>query len=176
MPASTSPDTALLLLVVVLCCWGLWPTLRGACGAPVASFAALNIASQAASAFTCRAIIGGPSASVADVFTALFDGHSRAWAVLLGGFMLAHGDHIGSLAMQFIPAGVAYPLYAGVSLLGGTLFNAIQVKRLSDEETPLFVGGLICIIEDFSAWLRHRTWTKQRPPTRSCGARGRSHC
>jgi len=46
--------------------------------------------------------------------------------VFAGGFLLSHGDHLGALAMQSIPAGIAYPIYGGVSLIGGTLLNVAQ--------------------------------------------------
>jgi len=86
---------------------------------------------------------------------------------MLGGFMLGHADHLGAFAMGYIPAGVAYPMYAGVfrhipyeqptlqdaffyantpagvSLVCGSMLNYIQV---APGNTPLWAGGLALII------------------------------
>jgi hypothetical protein len=67
--------------------------------------------SQLVTALAFHIVLGHKSGL--DILGDLVINDSRAWAVFLGGFLLGHGDHIGSLAMQFIPAGIAYPLYSG---------------------------------------------------------------
>ena len=48
-------------------------------------------------------------------------------ALLVGGFFLAHGDHIGATCMEFMTPGVAYGLYAITAMVVGTILNLIQV-------------------------------------------------
>lgn len=52
-----------------------------------------------------------------------FDG--RVAAVVAGGFLLGHGDHIGSAAMQYLPPSSAYMCYAGLTMGLGTLLNEL---------------------------------------------------
>ena len=49
-------------------------------------------------------------------------------AVIGGGFLLGHGDHLGAFCMQHIPPGLAFPLYAGTALLLGSLLNLVQAR------------------------------------------------
>ena len=105
VPDDSEHSTYLFILVVPLLCWGIWPTIRQFCGAPVAAFATLNICSQCATAFVYLAVLR--TASVAQLAQAVHHPSLRQCAVFFGGFLLGHADQLSSIAMSYIPAGVA---------------------------------------------------------------------
>lgn len=150
---------AMGLLFTNLCFWGFWPTLRELCGARMPSFALLNMTSQLLTSTILAASFGSSSIGNNDAawshFQRLMSGpDTRALAVVAGGFLLGHGDHLGSLAMQFIPAGVAYPLYAGISLVCGTCLNAIQVG-LGSRPSLMILGLALVLVGLFFLALGH---------------------
>lgn len=150
-----SPGAAVVLLAVTMLFWANWPLLREFCAVPMPSFALLNMGSQLATSIFLAVTVGnsclGNSASALDYLQRLLSApDARSLAVFAGGFLLGHGDHLGSLAMQFIPPGVAYPLYAGVALVCGTCLNAAQVGLGSQPLLLAFgllliLAGLVCL-------------------------------
>ena len=115
----------ILLVLGPLICWSRWPLLRSICGLPVNAFVILNISAQFAAAICWAALLGPADVVWHDLTTALAHFDGRVAAVITGGFLLAHGDHIGSVAMQRLPASHAYMLYAGFTMGMGTLLNEI---------------------------------------------------
>mmetsp|Transcript_13470 Transcript_13470/g.24775 ORF Transcript_13470/g.24775 Transcript_13470/m.24775 type:complete len:364 (-) Transcript_13470:54-1145(-) len=130
MFVAPNKEVGLCLLVAGLFCWGSWPALRRNCAVPVGAFAPINIASQFLNSILLSLTLGMISTSESNVrFTdALCDQpvDLRSGAVFLGGFLLGNGDHIGALVMEHIGS-LSYPVYAGVALVGGNLFNLLQV-------------------------------------------------
>ena len=54
----------------------------------------------------------------------------RVGAVLLGGFMLGHGDHLGALSMQYISPGVCDRTSAPVTLLTACIFHSVDCMHI----------------------------------------------
>ena len=150
MFALGSSEAGLALTLWCLVGWGLWPFLRTQCGASVPAFALLNITSQMAAAavwgLTLGTLVepdGGPSfpMELERLFRSGLD--LRDGAVFLGGFCIGHGDHISALAMQHLPGGVVYPIYAGFIVIGGGLLNYVQVQPANP---PLLFVGFVLIL------------------------------
>lgn len=161
----TSTGIALIFTFIPLPAWGLWPTLRGKCGAPVPAFAALNMSAQLIMsvfwAFTLGMISGHDetfTSAMSELFGGKFDIHCLA--VMGGGFMLGHADHLGAFAMQYISPGIAYPMYAGVALLFGSILNYIQVAPGS---TLLWALGLALVFIGVSLLAVISTLDADRP-------------
>jgi len=129
----------ILLLGVSLVCWGVWPSFRQLCGAPIAAFATLNICSQFLTATVYLLALGDPSAAA----HALQHPNLRTAAVLLGGFSLGHADQLSALAMGYLPAAVAYPLYAGISLV---LAQALNYAQTGSKEPGMLLLGLALVL------------------------------
>ena len=145
-------DSGLALVLVVWCvvAWGLWPLLRTKCAAAVPAFALLNMTTQAiASAFWGLTLGTLVAPSKGEAFTSalvrLFHErlNIRDGAVFLGGFCLGHGDHISALSMQHLPAGVVYPVYAGLIVAGGGGLNYAQAPP---SNPPLLFAGFALIL------------------------------
>lgn len=139
---------AIALLAVNLCCWGIWPRLRDLCAVPMPAFALLNISSQLLASLFWAALLGSSDvgndvSAFAEISKAFAAPNLQMMCVLAGGFLLGHGDHLGALAMQSIPAGIAYPIYGGLALVGGTLLNVWQTG-LGKHPTFLVSGLLSC--------------------------------
>jgi multidrug transporter EmrE-like cation transporter len=140
-----SSGLATVLSLWCIVAWGLWPVLRSKCGASVPAFALLNICTQAICAIVWALTLGtliqpshGPQFTE-DLDRMFRDGVSiRDGAVFLGGFCLGHGDHLSALAMEHLPGGVVYPLYAGFIVAAGGVLNYIQVQPSSP---PLMFTG-----------------------------------
>jgi len=145
-PATTG--IAIALAFIPLPSWGLWPTLRTRCGAAVPAFAALNMMAQLFMATLwglTMGMVGSTggtfTSALHDLFFGAFDIH--AVAVILGGFALGHADHLGAFAMQYIPAGVAYPMYSGTTLVTGSILNYVQVQPA---HPVLWMCGLLLVL------------------------------
>eukprot|EP01052_Picozoa_sp_SAG31_P011598 SAG31_NODE_659_length_13095_cov_4.439597_8_plen_305_part_00 len=135
---------ALLLLGISLLCWGCWPFLRQLCGAPVGGFCTLNIGAQFATSLFYLLVMWllRPDATKTAALQAVQHPTLRELAVFTGGWLLGHADHLSSIAMQYIPAGIAYPLYAGVALVLAQVLNVLQLG--SPNPSRLCVGlGLV---------------------------------
>ena len=61
-------------------------------------------------------------------------------ALLTPSPLLPVQDHLSSIAMQYIPAGIAYPLYAGVSLVVAQCFNVLQLGSADPLRLGLGLG------------------------------------
>ena len=165
---------ALLVLSVSLFCWGVWPTLRQKCGAPIAAFATLNICSQFCTAWVYFVALSSAH-SRQQMVTALTEPGLREGALVLGGFLLGHGDQLSALAMGYLPAGIAYPLYAGLSLVLAQFFNYLQTG--SEDPLMLFIGmggvalGLVFLTLTQSA-KEERPFVPRRRGASAAGAAG----
>eukprot|EP00656_Telonema_subtile_P041972 TRINITY_DN4733_c0_g1_i3.p1 TRINITY_DN4733_c0_g1~~TRINITY_DN4733_c0_g1_i3.p1 ORF type:complete len:314 (-),score=63.90 TRINITY_DN4733_c0_g1_i3:161-1102(-) len=141
----SSYGAALPLVIVCLPAWALFPTLRTKCAATVPAFAALNISGQLGAAVLWALTLGMLGASqgrfVGHLHTLELDWH--VGAVMLGGFCLGHADHMGAVSMQMIPAAVAYPIYAGVTVVGGSALNYMQAQPA---RVPYWVVGQALVL------------------------------
>jgi len=145
-----SSGIALALCVLNMLCWAFWPTLREKCVVPMPAFAFLNMTSQLLTSIVFAATLGSSGVGTDDAawqfLARALSGHdARVFAVFAGGFLLGHSDHMGSLAMQVIPAGVAYPLYAGITTVFGTCFDAAQVGLGSNPVLVLLGLALVLV-------------------------------
>lgn len=181
MLAATSTPIAMGMLVVNMLCWGSWPAVRELCGVPMPAFAFLNMLSQLITSLVFLGTIGsghtaallglGNDDSAMEHLQVLFAkplvDSTGSLAIMAGGFLLGHGDHLGSLAMQFIPASIAYPLYGGIAVCFGTLLNAAQVGFGTRPEYTLLgmagiAVGLVCLAVGQDVGTRHAQETKAR--------------
>ena len=121
-----------IVLLLPLFFWGLWPILRVLCGAPMAAFATLNMLSQFLTACTYLLLLG----SFSDAIDVLKSPNLREWAVFAGGFALGHADQLSALSMSYLPAAIAFPLYAGTCVVLAQLLNVIQ----TGSESPVLLG------------------------------------
>jgi len=145
-----SSGLATVLSLWCIVAWGLWPVLRSKCGASVPAFALLNICTQAVCATVWALTLGtlvqpshGPEFTE-DLHRMFREGVGiRDGAVFLGGFCLGHGDHLSALAMEHLPGGVVYPLYAGFIVAAGGVLNYIQVQPSSP---PLMFTGFCLVL------------------------------
>lgn len=92
-----------------------------------------------------------------DVSIALSKADYHTVSAMVGGFLLGHGDHIGSIAMQRLPASHAYMIYAGFTTATGTLLNELiepvaSPSRLVSGVVLVFLGilalGLRVVVEE----------------------------
>jgi len=113
----------LLLLGVPVIGWGLWPLFRTNCGAPVLTFAPINILSQFCTACVYALFFEGPY-RIYDTFKK-FD--VRVGFAVLGGFLLGHGDHCSAMGMRFLRPGLTLALVSIVNVVLTCVFNYIQV-------------------------------------------------
>jgi len=150
MLLTTTKGNALPVLMACIPAWGLWPTWRSRCDAPVPAFAPLNATTQFLMSLLWGFTLGmiqtsNNEAQYTDDMKQLFDGafDIRVAAVLLGGFMLGHGDHLGALSMQYMSAGVAYPMYAGLTVIGG---SALNYPQSTPNNVPLWTCGLVLVL------------------------------
>mmetsp|Transcript_50833 Transcript_50833/g.115624 ORF Transcript_50833/g.115624 Transcript_50833/m.115624 type:complete len:348 (-) Transcript_50833:82-1125(-) len=126
-------------LCVPLLGWGLWPAFRSRCGAPTPGFALLNLSTQFVTMLILCSTAGAAGPHGQFWHTHLWTADWSTVATWLGGFLVAHGDHIAAVAMRFIPPGVAFPLYTGTGLVLGSSLNYLQV---GSPNTPVFLIGL----------------------------------
>jgi len=150
MLVTTTKGNALPVLMACIPAWGLWPTWRSRCDAPVPAFAPLNAGTQFLMSVVWGLTLGmivmpSNETQYTSELKQLFDGEFdiRVGAVLLGGFMLGHGDHLGALSMQYISPGVAYPMYAGLTVIGGSALNYPQAEP---NNVPLWACGLALVL------------------------------
>jgi multidrug transporter EmrE-like cation transporter len=131
-----------------LLCWGSWPALRRKCEVSVGAFAPINICSQLFTSVLFAMTLGMLHTSQSDIsFIEALSAQPidlQAGAVFLGGFLLGHGDHLGALAMEHIDVGIAYPVYAGCSLVGGNLLNVMQIGTKSPVRLVLGLSFIMC--------------------------------
>ena len=134
-------NSALCLQLLGLLLWGTWPLFRQRSGVSVPAFAPLNVCTQfvlclvGGAAGSVPTAAGGDATFIAALRETRFtDMHT--FAIVLGGFVLAHGDNLGAISMEHIPVGVAFPIYGGISLMGGSLLNYAQ--RGSADPTLFF--------------------------------------
>ncbi|KAL1503373.1 hypothetical protein AB1Y20_011424 [Prymnesium parvum] len=132
----------LLLLAGPLICWSRWPLLRKICGLPVNAFVCLNVFAQLACSLLWGLLLA-PAASFwhgISLVIAQFD--HRVAAVVVGGFLLVHGDHLSSVAMQRLQASHAYLMYAGFTMGMGTLLNEL----IEPVGAPLRLAGGVAFV------------------------------
>ena len=132
---------SLLAISITLVGFGFWPRLRQRCEAPVSVFAPLNMLTQLSVVLLCAVVVGSPAVGSRVAWwevAARVEWGPRTLAIVLGGFVLGHGDNLGCIAFEFIPTAVAYPTYSGISLAGGELMNYAIVG--SSTPTYLFAG------------------------------------
>lgn len=129
----------LFLLIVPVITFGFWPLLRSLNGAPVLLFARINILSQFSLACIYALIFEGPQ-QIQEVFEDL---DIRVAALVLGGFLLGHGDQLGAIPMIYLQPGTTNALVGTTSLVLTCIFNYIQVGA----KRPDYVfSGLFCAL------------------------------
>lgn len=134
-----------LVLGISLFCWGVWPSLRQLCGAPIAAFATLNICAQFTTACLYYVLVGRLSLGTNTLAMDLLHHGGpgmREVAVFAGGFLLGHADQLSALAMGHISASIAYPLYAGTALV---LAQALNYLQLGSPQPFILLGGLALV-------------------------------
>lgn len=129
----------LFLLIVPVITFGFWPLLRSLNGAPVLLFARINILTQFSLACIYALIFEGPR-RIHEVFTLL---DIRVGALILGGYLLGHGDQLGAIPMKYLQPGITNALVGTTSLVLTCIFNYIQVGA----KRPDYVfSGLFCAL------------------------------
>ena len=109
--------------------WGMWPYYRKRCGLPMRKFVIVNILTQFVLGWTYLLVLGSVTVggnSVVVLTDVLLNADylsKETIATFFGGFLLGHGDHLGSFAMEFAASGIIYPIYGSSTLVGGTLMD-----------------------------------------------------
>lgn len=129
----------LMLLVVPVITFGFWPLLRSLNGAPVLIFARINILSQFGLACVYALIFEGPGR----IFETFEHFDLRVGSLVLGGYLLGHGDQLGAIPMKYLQPGTTNALVGTVSLLLTCMFNYIQVGA---RRPDLVFSGLGCAL------------------------------
>ena len=103
---------SLAILLVPLCAFGSWPSLRQRCDAPVAAFALLNVSAQF---FTVAifgltvgsSLVGSHESALSALGAALSGFNARTAAIMLGGFLLGEEASMKSKIDHNSPARTA---------------------------------------------------------------------
>jgi len=132
----------LLLLGVPVIGWGLWPLFRTNCGAPVLTFAPINILSQFCTACVYALIFEGPYR----IYDTWKNFDVRVGFAVLGGFLLGHGDHCSALGMRFLRPGLTLALVSIVNVVLTCVFNYIQVGALRPDYVFTGLGFAVMAI------------------------------
>ena len=115
-----STSVAIGLSLLNLLVWGTWPTVRVRCKCDGVVFIPLYMAGQLGTAMVLSLLIDAPG--TVQAFLQLQPSIGLL-CLLVGGFIVGHGDFLCSCAMSYLPTSIAFPIYTGLMMVLGTLMS-----------------------------------------------------